>query len=163
MGGAVPMEYAMHTSFVMEIESISESIQNASQRMEFVLKHAQSAHTKSVIDGVVKVLGHANIYAWAMREGDDLRLQVTMNLHNLRGFKDRKLTKMFDHLMTQGFEPTRTKDFVSEDMISRDFVFAKDDITVRIHAYVRNDSKTCKRVQIGEEISVKPKFEIVCK
>ena len=163
MGGAVPMEYAMHTSFVMEIESISDNILNASKRLEFVIRHAQNDQTKALVAGLEKVVAPAKSYAWAMHEGNGLRLQVTASLYNLRGLKNRKLTKVFDYLMTQGFEPVKTSDYVSEDMINRDFLFAKGDITVRIHAYVRSDSKSCKRVQIGEEISVKPKFEIVCK
>ena len=153
----------MHTAFVMEIDSISESIQNASKRLDFVLKHAQNVQTQALITGLEKALGSVKTYVWVMHENDGLHLQITASLYDLRGMKDRKLTKVISHLMTQEFEPVRTKDYVSEDLINRDFVFAKGEITVRIHAYVRDDSKSCKRVQIGEEISVRPKYEIVCK
>ena len=153
----------MHTAFVMEIDSISESIQNASKRLDFVLKHAQNVQTQTLIGDLEKVLGSVKPYVWVMHENDGLHLQITASLYDLRGMKDRKLTKVINHLIEREFEPVRTKDYVSEDLINRDFVFAKGDITVRIHAYVRDDSKSCKRVQIGEEISVRPKYEIVCK
>lgn len=153
----------MHTAFVMEIDSISESIQNGSKRLDFVLKHAQNAQTQALITGLEKALGSVKPYVWVMHENDGLHLQITASLYDLRGMKDRKLTKVINHLMAQEFEPVRTKDYVSESLINRDFVFTKGDITVRIHAYVRDDSKSCKRVQIGEEISVRPKYEIVCK
>ena len=153
----------MHTAFHTEIESISESIQNSSKRLDFVLKHAQNVQTQALIIGLEKMLGLAKPYVWVMHENDGLHLQITASLYDLRGMKDRKLTKVINHLMAQEFEPVRTKDYVSENLINRDFIFAKGEITVRIHAYVRDDSKSCKRVQIGEKVEIVPQYEIVCK
>jgi len=153
----------MRTAFHTEIESISESIQNSSNRLDFVLKHAQDAQTNALITGLEKVLGLVKPYVWVMHENGGLRLQITVSLYDLRGMKDRKLMKVINHLMAQEFEPVRTKDYVSEALINRDFIFAKGEITVRIHAYVRDDSKSCKRVQIGEKVEIVPQYEIVCK
>jgi hypothetical protein len=98
---------------------------------------------------------------------------VYITLRRLEGFKDELLTRSIiavnDYAMDNGY-----KVFVynSEDasFMNRDyrFVLSKTDdrydsnLDITIFAYVKSDSPTCRKVQIGETVEIVPKYEIVC-
>jgi hypothetical protein len=98
---------------------------------------------------------------------------VYMHLRRLDGFKDDLLIKTIvainDYAMDNGY-----KVFVENDeyasSLNRDYRFnlSKTDyswesyLDISISAYVRDDSPTCKKVKIGEEVSVVDKYMIVC-
>jgi hypothetical protein len=98
---------------------------------------------------------------------------VYINLRGLEGFKDELLTRSIvavnDYAMDNGY-----KVFIqnNEDAssLNRDYRFAlskTDDrwdsnLDITIFAYVKSDSPTCRKVQIGETVEIVPKYEIVC-
>ena len=90
---------------------------------------------------------------------------VYVTYRNLSGFKDDLRLETTLQALTLIGEPTRTEDWAS--LLNRDYMFVVkfpdgDAIDVIISAYVSEDSKTCRKVVIGEEHKVVPKYEIVC-
>jgi len=79
---------------------------------------------------------------------------VHVTYRDLSGFKDLRLETTLEGLTFIG-EPTRTRDWA--DYMNRDYHF-----TVPVGAYVDDDSKTCRKVKVGEEYRVVDKFQLVC-
>jgi hypothetical protein len=89
---------------------------------------------------------------------------VFVSYRNLSGFKDLRLQTTLEGLNFIG-DATNTRDFAS--LMNRDYhfkvMFADGErIDVMVSAYVSEDSKTCRKVQIGEEYKVVPTYEMVC-
>lgn len=83
---------------------------------------------------------------------------------NLSSLKDLRLDTTLCGLLNIG-RASGTQDYAS--LINRDYMFdvSFDDgtlITVMVSAYVSEDSKTCRRVKVGQELKTVDKFEIVC-
>ena len=83
---------------------------------------------------------------------------------NLSSLKDLRLDTTLCGLLNIG-RACGTQDYAS--LINRDYMFevSFDDgtlISVIVSAYVSEDSKTCRRVKVGQELKTVDKFEIVC-
>jgi hypothetical protein len=153
------MESKMHTAFVREIASMSDNFKRQQERLAFILAKAQDTNVEAFVRGLEKVTGE--VHLWASLESEGMGLQIGVSMMGLPSLKCRKLAKALEYVMAQGFESSGTIDYAS--IRNRDFKFSKGDLHVRIGAYVRSDSKSCLRVQVGENVTVEPKYEIVCK
>jgi len=92
------------------------------------------------------------------------RNEIFVTYRNLSGFKDLRLETTLEGLTFIG-EPTRTRDWA--EYMNRDYHFAVpfadgSKIYVTVGAYVNDDSKTCRKVKVGEEYRVVDKFQLVC-
>ena len=86
-----------------------------------------------------------------------MRLYIT--LFDLEGFKDVRLTDVLSAL----YEMTDTVD--EQEMAQfheKVYTADVDDVRVRIVAYVKEDSETCKRVEIGRELVEQVKYKMIC-
>lgn len=91
--------------------------------------------------------------------------RVYVTYYNLSGFKDDLRLEMTLQGLTLIGEPKRTEDYAS--ILNRDYTFTVafpdgDEIDVIVSAYVSEDSKTCRKIVIGQEHKVVDKYEIVC-
>ena len=89
---------------------------------------------------------------------------VYVTYRDLAGFKDLRLETTLEGLTFIG-EAMSTKDWPS--LLNRDYTFHVpfadgSRISVMVGAYVSEDSKTCRKVKVGEEYKVVDKFELVC-
>ena len=89
---------------------------------------------------------------------------VHVTYRDLSGFKDLRLETTLEGLTFIG-EPTRTRDWA--EYMNRDYHFTVpfadgSKIYVTVGAYVNDDSKTCRKVKVGEEYRVVDKFQLVC-
>ena len=84
---------------------------------------------------------------------------IDINLNHLESFKDIQLTTLLDFFTSQT-DKVSTKDWAN--YLNRDYTFELDDVMVTISAYVRSDSPTCRKVQVGVKIEEVPQFELVC-
>ena len=89
---------------------------------------------------------------------------VHVTYRDLSGFKDLRLETTLEGLTFIG-ESTRTRDWA--EYMNRDYHFTVpfadgSRIYVTVGAYVDDDSKTCRKVKVGEEYRVVDKFELVC-
>ena len=84
-------------------------------------------------------------------------IEVTLN--KLESFKDDQLVKLL------GFLTDRASNMSSKDYanwMNRDFSFEMEDVYVSISAYVRSDSPTCRKVQVGVTVQEVAEYELVC-
>ena len=84
-------------------------------------------------------------------------LYISMN--NLDSFKDAKLVAVLEYLGLFS-DKLESKDW--PDYINRDYKFSSETIDVKVAAYVKSDSPTCRKVLVGTEQQTVEKFEIVC-
>ena len=90
---------------------------------------------------------------------------VMVDLRQLDGFKDTRLVQVLDKL-TAMTDEVSTYDYPAQ--VNRDYTFhigeryTDSHIGVRVSAYVKEDSPTCKKVVIGTEMIEQLTYEIVC-
>ena len=84
-------------------------------------------------------------------------IEVTLN--KLESFKDDQLVKLLSFL-TDRANNMSSKDYAN--WMNRDFSFELEDVYVNISAYVRSDSPTCRKVQVGVTVQEVAEYELVC-
>lgn len=86
-------------------------------------------------------------------------IQLYITLFDLDGFKDARLTDVLGALyeMTDTVDEQEVAQF-HEKIYTADV----DDVYIRIAAYVKEDSATCKRVEVGRELVEQVKYKMIC-
>jgi hypothetical protein len=84
-------------------------------------------------------------------------IEVSMN--KLESFKDPQLVKLLDFFADQT-EKMGTRDWAN--YLNRDYTFELEDVIINISAYVRSDSPTCRKVQVGVKIEEVAQYELIC-
>jgi hypothetical protein len=133
---------------------LSRSIDN--QRLERNMLRAKRKPIRALATKVAKHLAERD-YLWVGMVCETPNINVYMR--DLTGFKDERLTGLLSMLADIGITE-RTSDCA--EILNRAYRFRVDDMNVRIDAYVMDESPTCRKVQIGEEIRVVPKYQIEC-
>lgn len=82
-----------------------------------------------------------------------------MSINDVEGFTDPAVMRTLEFL-TQEFNDTTTQDYPTT--MGRSYQFERPDMRVELVVYVKSDSPTCKRVEIGEETVVQKKYKLVC-
>lgn len=88
---------------------------------------------------------------------------VYVSMFSIDSFKQDELINALGYL-TEITEKDNGK-ITTEDWaaaVNRDFRFETADWRVCIHAYVKDDSPTCRKIAIGTEMIERTKYEIVC-
>ena len=88
---------------------------------------------------------------------------VSIYMYDLDSFKQRELVWTLEYLTNEADKlkgDVDTKDYA--ESVNRDFHFSTDKWEANIVAYVKRDSATCRKVQIGTEIKEVPQYKIVC-
>lgn len=87
---------------------------------------------------------------------------VNVTMRKLDGFKDDRLSQVLYVVMfLKGVEMSETTDY--PESLNRDYHFkVGEDITITIGAYVKNDSPTCRKVKVGEEMKLVAQYKIEC-
>jgi hypothetical protein len=84
---------------------------------------------------------------------------IEINLNALESFKDPQLVDLLE-FFTKKTEKATSRDW--PQYLNRDYSFELDDVIVNISAYVRSDSPTCRKVQVGVKVEEVPQYELVC-
>jgi len=84
---------------------------------------------------------------------------IEVSLNKLESFKDVQLVKLLDFFASQT-EKMGTRDWAN--YLNRDYTFELEDVVVNISAYVRSDSPTCRKVQVGVKIEEVAQYELIC-
>jgi len=92
------------------------------------------------------------------------RYGVNVTYYDLEGFKDLRLLTTLEGLSFIG-EIDRTREFAQS--MNRDYHFTVPfadgtTLNVGVYAYVKEDSPTCRKVFVGQEVKAVDKYEIVC-
>lgn len=101
-----------------------------------------------------------------LHEGDTLWVSVTnygtsinINLSDLASFKDSRLVNMLEYFM-QYTDSVRQRDWA--EFLNKDFTIELGDVTVNIGAYVKSDSATCRKIQVGTRLEETPVYQLQC-
>ena len=84
---------------------------------------------------------------------------IEVSLNKLESFKDVQLVKLLDFFASQT-EKMGTRDWAN--YLNRDYTFELEDVIINISAYVRSDSPTCRKVQVGVKIEEVAQYDLVC-
>ena len=94
------------------------------------------------------------------------RIQFVVYMHDLDSFKDERLTSTISSAMDLIGDKVKETDFAQyehkEYRISTNNIYAVEQAELQINAYVKTDSPTCRKIQIGTEIKAVPKYKFEC-
>ena len=94
------------------------------------------------------------------------RIQFVVYMHDLDSFKDERLTSTISSAMELIGDKVKETDFAQyehkEYRISTNNIYAVEQAELQINAYVKTDSPTCRKIQIGTEIKAVPKYKFEC-
>lgn len=97
---------------------------------------------------------------------DNNRVQFVVYMHDLDSFKDERLTSTISSAMELIGDKVKETDFAQyehkEYRISTNNIYSVEQAELQINAYVKSDSPTCKKIQIGTEIKAVPKYKFEC-
>ena len=85
--------------------------------------------------------------------------RITVSLYQLEGFKSLRLESVLWMLEEIGTLKEQ-KEYPS--CLNRDYTYEAHGFQVRVCAYVKDDSPTCRKVVIGTDTVTTPKYAILC-
>jgi hypothetical protein len=143
------------------IKAMNEGIANHKQTAKRELERAKQAlEVKAMLRAK-----YASVFAGTTHEETYVSFQVALGdpqiavyMWKLESFKDPRLTTMLERLMEHG-EP-RMHEY--PDAMNKDFIFELGDLRVRVNAYVKSDSATCRRIQVDTKTVEEPVYKIIC-
>lgn len=141
-------------AYAQAIKSAMSRIQSAKQAMT-TLKASRKSLGK-VLRSLEK-MGVKNLFVSTNASEDKPTLFIDMS--DLESFKDPKLVAVLEYVavFTTNMNSTDWPDY-----LNRDYRFISDTIDVKVSAYVKSDSPTCRKVLVGTELQTVEKFKIVC-
>jgi hypothetical protein len=90
----------------------------------------------------------------------DGQMSLTVTLRRLPSFKCKVLEAILDYCIDLSIN-NNTNDMAQ--YLNRDYRFElADDWTINVSAYVKSDSATCRKIQVGTEVVEQAKWEIQC-
>ena len=144
----------------------------AAARKEVTTLVDKSAQFRAAIHVVNMVADYANeieFTKWASistyngYEACELNVSLEGTVSSL---KQGAIVAMIDRAMACGFEPTGSKDYLSDWASQRTFKFTQSiagvQIEMNITANISEASESCRKVQVGTELKEVAKYEIVC-
>lgn len=84
---------------------------------------------------------------------------ISITLNKLESFQDQDLTTLLAYLVNVDAE---IKEEAWPQFHNKDYHTQVHGARVAIHAYVRSDSPTCRRVQVGTQLKEEPIWELHC-
>jgi hypothetical protein len=84
---------------------------------------------------------------------------ITVSMYNLEGFKSLRLESVL-WLLEEIGTLKETKEYAS--CLNRDYKYEVDGYKIRLCAYVKDDSPTCRKVVVGTDTVTTPKYAIQC-
>jgi hypothetical protein len=82
-----------------------------------------------------------------------------MSINDAEGFTDPAVMSALEFL-TNEFVEGSTQDYPST--MGRSYQFERPDMRVELVVYVKSDSPTCRRVEVGQETQTVKKYKLVC-
>ena len=84
---------------------------------------------------------------------------ITVSMYNLEGFKSLRLESVL-WLLEEIGTLEEQKEYPS--CLNRDYKYVANGFKVRVCAYVKDDSPTCRKVVVGTDTVTTPKYAIQC-
>lgn len=145
------------------IQAVNESIRDSrynAQRLQQRAKELEASRMmiRAMFGNMLKDLNMDKHYLGvSMLPGQTPEITITLN--KLDSFKDSDLTNILAFLVDKNAE-IREDDW--PQFLNKDYHAQLPNARVTVHAYVRSDSPTCRRVQVGTELKETPVWELHC-
>ena len=146
-----PLIKAMNEGIANHRENAKRSMENA--KFGLSVKATLRAKYSSLFAG----LTHKDTVFSFHSSWEEATLSVIMM--RLESFKDERLTGLLNRLLDHHANP-EVHEYA--DHLNKDFHFKLDGLTVRVTAYVKSDSPTCRKVQTGTKTVEQPIYQMVC-
>lgn len=109
-----------------------------------------------ILSGADDSKGSVHIYPYS-----DGCVSITISLRSLSSLKCNVLTSVLEYCETLNVARNSTSDMAQ--YLNRDYRFElADGWAINVNAYVKSDSATCRKVQVGTEVVEQAKWEIQC-
>ena len=153
-----------HEAIVDAIKESAASIENQKARIKSIKKH--TAKLNKVLESMSLILSGSDTKNYIYVYGYDDEFTVALTLRQLDGFKCPALLAVLDYcdgLADAG--SIKTNDWA--ESLNREFRFkVKPEfglaLTIAVNAYVRSDSATCRKIEVGTRMEEVKKYEIQC-
>lgn len=138
--------------------SIRETQENA-QRMHERARElkAQRMLIRAKFSAMLKDFNADKHYLSVSLSGQTPVVNITLN--KLESFKDTDLTNLLEFLISKDAKITEE---AWPQFHNKDYHAEFEDARIAIHAYVRSDSPSCRRVQVGTQLKEEPVWELHC-
>ena len=152
-------------AFATEVFNDSmNNVREDAERIRFrmsCLKDVQR-RAKKIVSDVVSVLGMDNVERahiiapyW---QSDNTDIMIATN--DVDGMRAAPVERTINYLLENGWDAVNSRDY--NGVLVREHTFKRDNFTLRFEVNVRSDSKTCRVVEVGEEIRVVKKYVNQC-
>jgi 23S rRNA G2069 N7-methylase RlmK/C1962 C5-methylase RlmI len=148
-----------------QIESVFKSFKDESARRARRLRSDNATmrkHSKT-LKGLLKLLGadHVNDSINISADSYDDVVSIRIYTYGLESFKCDRVTSMLAVLETwKPIVQQEVRDYPSS--INRAYTYKYEGMRVSLDVYVKSDSPTCRKVEIGEKVVVDKIYEIQC-
>ena len=144
------------------IQAVNESIRDSRDNAHRMQQRAKELEAQRMIirakfSTMLKGFNTHKHYVGVSMSGQTPMISITLN--KLDSFKDEDLTNLLDFLVGREAE---IKEEAWPQFHNKDYHAELPDAKVVIHAYVRSDSPTCRRVQVGTQLKEEPVWELHC-
>lgn len=105
-------------------------------------------------------MNRSSLSVW-VSDGYKAKPTVTFYMNGIDGFKDPNLARAIEFISILCPE-AETRDY--PEAINRDYSFKGESFDVRIAAYVKNDSESCKRIEVSRKSVQRDEiqYKLVC-
>lgn len=145
-----PLIKAMNEGIANHKEQAKRSLENAKQGL--AVKGMLRAKYASIFAGTAHDDTHVSFSVW---QGEP---SISVFLWSLDSFRDKRLTTLLERLLDHA-EPD-VKEY--PEALNKDYRFELGDAQIRVCAYVKTDSDTCRRIQIDTKTVEQPVYKIIC-
>lgn len=135
-------------------------VKNAQRRV--ALLREDKVRAQRIVGEIVGFIGADNI-SWlnvSPRYTENDTLTIHLETTKLSGMRDPIVLDALNQLMEIGWEAKSSED--SPASLTRTHYLYKNEYRLHFSVRVSEDSETCRKVQVGEEMRVVPKYEIKC-
>ena len=147
-----PLIRAMNEGIANHRENAKRSMENAKLGLS-VKAMIRALYAKPLFEGMAH---EDTIISFHSSWGEPT---VSVIMLRLDSFKDERLTSFLDRLLDYDANPEVHE---HADRLNKDYHFILKGLTVRVNAYVRSDSPTCRKVQTGTKTVEQPIFKMIC-
>ena len=148
-----------------QIESVFKSFKDESARRARRLRSDNATmrkHSKT-LKGLLELLGtdHVNDSINISANSYDDTVSIRIYTYDAESFKCNRITAMLNVFETwKPIVRQEVRDYPSS--INRSFTYRYAGLDVSLDVYVKKDSPTCRKVEIGEKVIVDKIYEIQC-
>ena len=160
------MRIKPESAVAMVSEAMQESIGDVNRLLNTARKELNTLKTESSrirkhYRSIVKFIGAKNIRrTWVNASGINNGINFYVTMKHTDSLQSIEIMAALAQLLDDGWEATKSSDYA--EYLNRSHYLSKGRYKLTIDTYAKSDSPTCRKVLIGQETQVVPKYKIEC-